>query len=118
MNIKQSIEFFLQEQWQYFSDKALLVLSLGNKDNLAEAGLIDNEGFLNTEFKQAFTQTLINTNLIDQTVGPFDDDYFSGIENDKGQLSYFFEIHKMEQEQVLAFLEFYPVVFVVSDEEN
>lgn len=81
----------------------MLVLAIGTKYSFTKQGPIDNEGYLDTEFKQAFTQTLISRQIIDGTTGPFDDDdYFSGIEDENGQLNYYFEIHNMEQEQVLA----------------
>lgn len=118
MNNLLHIETLLKEQWQYYSDKLLLVLHIGNHYSLGKLQLINTEGYLHTDFKQAFTQHLINTGLIDGTYGPFDDgDYFSGIEDENGQLNYYFEIHNMDQEQVLDFLEQYPVVFVMSEEQ-
>ena len=113
------IENLLKQQWQYYSDKLLLVLHIGNQTSLSKLELVNTEGYLHTNFKQAFTQHLINSGLIDGTYGPFGhDDYFSGIEAQHGQLNYYFEIHNMDQEQVLYFLEQYPVVFVMSEEQD
>lgn len=114
---KDHIDNLLQEQWQYYSDKLLLVLHIGSQDTLCKLQLTTNEGYLYPDFKQAFTQHIINSGLIEGTHGPFDDDYFSGIEDENGQLNYYFEIYNMEQEQVLEFIEHYPVVFVMSEEQ-
>ena len=110
------INKMLTEQWQYFPDKELLVLAIGDKEAFKKQGLIDKDGYLDAHFKDEFTLSLSEKKLLIDTVGPFDDDnedYFSGIINEDDVLQYFFEIHKITQENVMKFKQHYAVIFIV-----
>lgn len=113
MNVKD----ILLQQWQYFPEQKLLVLALGNEVDLKKQELVDELGRLNNSFKIRLTEQLQQDALLEGHVGPFGDtDFFSGIEDEQGELQYFIEIHQMEKEQAIKFNDYYPVIFIQSSE--
>lgn len=119
MQYQTVIKKLLLEQWQYFADKELLVLSLGDKQSLTADQAINADGYLKTSFKDEFSRIVLDSEITSGTVGPFgDDDYFSGIVDENDCLQYYFELHQMKHDNVLQFLERYPVIFIASQPEG
>ena len=108
------INNILSNKWHYISDKNLLVLFVGSTDNLTSLSLIDEEGYLNVDFKNELTTTLQEKGVLGGTVGPFgDEDYFSGIKN-KDQLHYYFEVHNVTPEILEKFEQHFSIVPTIS----
>lgn len=117
MSYQSIIDTLLSEQWHYFPNKELLVLAIGNEEEFTKKALLNKEGQLDPNFKEAFTTILKDKELLINHIGPFgDEDYFSGIEEEEGKLQYFFEIHQVTQEDAINFKEHYPLLFVMPAE--
>lgn len=113
MQYQSIIKSILSEKWQYFSNKELLVLAIGNESHFSKQGLINADGSLKPQFKDELTSVLAQQKLLINHIGPFGDtDYFSGIEDENNQLQYFFEIHRISQADAINFSEYYPVIFI------
>ena len=117
MTYKAFIDSIFTEKWQYFPKQELLVIAIGKQSALTASGLIASDGSLCPDFKKEMTDTLKDQGLLKNHVGPFgDDDFFSGIDDDNGQLQYFFEIHRVNQNQAEQFNALYPVLFIMPSE--
>lgn len=90
----------INRQWHYFKNDKLLLLELGDSQDLKEYDIIMDGNKLIPDFKLAIYNALNSENLLADLEGPFgDDDIFSG-SDDEGVTTYYIELYRVTPEKL------------------